>query len=105
MQMLHLLNRKNVLRTVLLAAATAVSLLAALLLISLRFTDTLPPAFAQAGGGVTVTLAFDVTLSRDFSLSVVPVESSVLQGSSTPYRVSASGADGFARILPAMRGR
>lgn len=105
MQMLHLLNRKDVLRTVLLAAATAVSLLAALLLISLRFTDTFPPAFAQAGGGVTVTLAFDVTLSRDFSLSVAPAESSVLQGSSTLYQVSASGADGFARILPAMRGR
>lgn len=83
--------------------ATAISSLSAT-----EITTFIPPgaqdcrfSFTTAGGTVTVPpeQSFDVVLSRDFSLAVNPAGSMVIQGSSTLYRVSANGEDGFADLI------
>ncbi|MCP3870335.1 MAG: hypothetical protein GY703_20035 [Gammaproteobacteria bacterium] len=53
-------------------------------------------------GGTAVAppeLGFDVTLSRDFALTLAPATGTLLQGSSTTFRVSASGTDGFSSTV------
>src|SRR5262249_45733460 len=57
-------------------------------------------AFTTQGGTIIApqALAFDVVLSRDFSLALVPATATVIQGSSTIYRVTASGTRGFANL-------
>ncbi|MGE3540529.1 MAG: RHS repeat-associated core domain-containing protein [Candidatus Tectimicrobiota bacterium] len=71
-------------------------------------TTVIPPGgqdgrFTLTTGGGTITvpdsLAFDVVLSKDFSLALVPAEATVLQNGSTMYRVTASGTQGFSHLV------